>query len=175
MPANNDLAAYSKTMNPTFLSTILLVLLPAYILGQEADSKSALTSFLGFLKEAKQEEAVAVTFSKPGETTAAAERVKKLIAQSKAHQDSPLEVVESKEVGTVARVIIKDSVKRPDGKPDYDGILLVKREGVWKIVLNANEFEDDPGLTDANERKALAELRDWENKQIQIMTSEAKP
>lgn len=162
-------------MKHTRILTLAIALFPVCIHAGDSDSKSALTSFFRLLKEAKQEEAVAVTFSKPGETTAAAERVKKLIAQSKAHQDSPLEVVESKEVGTVARVIIKDSVKRPDGKPDYDGILLVKREGVWKIVLNANEFEDDPGLADVNERKALAELREWENKQIQKLTSEAKP
>ena len=162
-------------MNPIFLSTILLVLVPTCILGREVDSKSAMTSFLGFLKEARQDEAAAITFRKSGEKAAAAERIKKLIELSKAHQNTVPEFVDSKELGTVARVILKDAVKRPDGKPDYDGILLVKREGVWKIVLNANEFEDDPGLADANERKALAELREWENKQIQKLTSEAKP
>jgi hypothetical protein len=154
---------------------LAVALFPMRIHAADSDSKSALTSFFRLLKEAKQEEAVAATFSKPSETTATAERVKKLIAQSKAHQDSPLEVVESKEIGTVARVIIKDSVKRPDGKPDYDGILLVKRDGVWKIVLKANEFEDDPGLTASDERKALAELREWENKRIESLTTGLKP
>lgn len=162
-------------MNPIFLSTILLVLVPTCILGMEVDTKSTMTSFLGALKEARHDEAAAVIFSKPGEKAAAAERIKKLIELSKAHQNTVPEFVDSKELGTVARVIVKDAVKRPDGKPDYDGILLVKREGAWKIVLSANEFEDDPGLTDANERKALAELREWENKQIQKLTSEAKP
>jgi hypothetical protein len=154
---------------------LLLCLLSICTNAQEVDSKAALASFLNFVKEAKQDEAAAATFSKPGDKTASSERVQQLIKRSKETQISPVEIVEAKELGTVARVIVKDSAKRPDGKPDYDGILMIKREGVWKIVINANELENTPSLTDAKERKALSELRSWQNEKMSALVAPPKP
>ena len=142
---------------------------------QQPDSRATLASFIRFVWEEKQEEAAAVTFSKPGESIASTERIKKLIERSKEHKNTPVEIVESKELGTVAWVIVKDSVKRPDGKPDYDGTLMIKREGVWKVVLNANELEDTPGLLDAKERKSLSELREWQNEKTKALTTPSTP
>ena len=153
---------------------LLLSLLPISTSAQNADSKAALASFLNFVKEAKLEEAAAITLSKPGEKTASSERVQQLIKRSKENQSSS-EIVEAKELGTVARVIVKDSAKRPDGKSDYDGILMIKREGVWKIVINANEIENTPSLTDSNERKALSELRLWQNEKMKALSTPSTP
>lgn len=162
-------------MKTSRILALMLGLLSICANAQDPDSKATLASFIRFVWEAKQDEAAAVTFSKPGENVATAERIKQLIERSKEHQNTPVKIVESKELGTVARIIVKDLAKRPDGKPDYDGILMIKREGVWKIVINANELENAPSLTDAEERKAFTELRSWQNEKMKALETPHQP
>jgi len=83
--------------------TLLLGLFSICTNAQECYSKASRTSFLLFLKDAKQEKAAAITFSKPGESAASSEQIKNLIQRSKDNQDTPVEIVECKELGTVAR------------------------------------------------------------------------
>ena len=130
---------------------------------QELDSKAVLSSFLASLKAGKHQEASQLVFSPSGAEAATQARVKMLSAKSMETGQSLGEIVTGKQEGTVARLIVKDIAKRGDGKPDYDGILMVKRGDTWKIVLNAREVEESPGAATPQERKALAELRKWQD------------
>jgi hypothetical protein len=157
-------------MKTCSILALVFALFPFVANAQQSDSKAVLASFIRFVWEAKQEEAAAVVFSKPDEKIATFEKIKLFIKHSKEYQNSPIEIVESKEMDTVAWIIVKDAVKRPDGKPDYDGVLMVKREAVWKVVLKANEVEDDPRVIDAKERKSITELKAWQNDTIKLLS-----
>lgn len=85
--------------------------------------------------------------------------------------ESAIEIVTGKEIGTVARLIVKDTAKGKDGKPDYDGILMIKRDNAWKVVLNAREVEETPGVASPEERKALRDLRKWQDETMESINN----
>lgn len=162
-------------MKITRVLAVLFGLLSISANAGQLDSKETLVCFIRFVWEGKEGEASAMVFTKPNDQGAATGRVKRFIGLAKQHPERRLEVVDSKEIGTVAWVIVKDAVRRPDGKPDYDGNLMVKRDGEWKVVFNANEVEDSPTILTAEERKAVAELRSWQDKEMEKVRNAPNP
>lgn len=43
------------------------------------------------------------------------------------------------------------------------------------MVFNANEVEDSPTILTAEERKALAELKSWEEKEMEKLSNAPNP
>lgn len=151
-----------KTMK---IKLTLALVLPLFLISigrsEGLDSQQTIAAFFNAVKADKPGEASSVTFIKPGSEKLIEGRISRMVEASKAAAGT-VEVVELKEVGTIARAVVKDTAKKADGKPDYDGILLLKREGKWKVVLGAAEVEDTPGVLTAAERRELSGLWDWQ-------------
>jgi hypothetical protein len=144
---------------PWILRLALLLTSISIACAEEPASKSAISGLLGALKAGNLEAAQKLVYQLPGQEERMASRLRRIIESAKAAGAVP-EVSDTKEATTVAMAIVKDVPKKPDGKPDYDGVLLLKREKRWLVVMDTPEVEDRVLSTD--ERKELASLREWE-------------
>jgi hypothetical protein len=150
---------------------ILLTCLSSFASAENLQSKEALSSFLAFVKGGKHQEAANLIFTAPGKEAATLERVKTLSNKAAEAGESAIEIVTGKELGTVARLIVKDTAKDKMGKPDHDGILMIKRDDAWKVVINAREIEETSGIATPEEHKALQELRKWQDTTMESLSN----
>jgi len=141
----------------------ILVLMMAALLGATAsagESREVMAAFIKALKEGKSTEAAAKVFTPQGREQSMKERVDSLIGKFRTADADTFEIAEAKEAKTVAIVIVKDAVKAQDGRPDYDAITLLKRQGNWKVVLGNAEVER---LLSPEEKAELTELQQWQD------------
>ena len=140
--------------------------------GQEGGSKSAASAFFAALKAGNIKAVQSLVYQLPGQQERMAARLTRLVERAKAVGAVP-ELSDGKEIVTVAMAIVKDTAKRPDGNADYDAVLLLNRDGKWLVVMSIAEVEDRAGIFTGDERKQLAQLREWQDARMKQLAEQA--
>ena len=112
------------------------------------------------MRESDEEGALSCLFLPQGNAAEARAEVRAIMRRSKTAPSEP-EAQMSREIGSVAVVVVKDGVPNDRGKPDYDTVFFLKRAGEWRMVIDflIKTNQDDP-IT-AEERATMAELTKW--------------
>jgi hypothetical protein len=131
--------------------------------------KLAFNAFLSSVKQGNEELTIKSIYHPPGSEKQIESRARGLVQKSKAKGTVP-EYVDAKAQVSIAIVFMKDVVKKPDGKPDFDAVTLIKRGGKWLVVLGNAEIEDRADVLTSAERKQLAELREWQDTRMHALS-----
>jgi hypothetical protein len=124
--------------------------------------KPALSSFLDAIKRGDADLAINSVYQPPGAEQRTQARVR-MLAQKASSKGAVPEYVDASVQATISIAITKDVAKRADGNPDFDAMLLLKRDGKWLVVLGIAEVEDRADVLTGDERKQLAQLRQWQD------------
>lgn len=146
--------------SPLALIALLFFALLAH--ADESMVKSALSSFLDAIKRGDADLAINSVYHPPGAEQRTHARVR-MLAQRASSKGAVPEYVDASRLATISIVITKDVAKKANGKPDFDAILLLKRDGKWLVVLGIAEVEDRADVLTGDERKQLAQLRQWQD------------
>jgi hypothetical protein len=141
--------------------------------GQEIASKSAASDFFAALKAGNIEAVQSLVYQLPGQQPRITARLTRLVQRAQAAGAVPV-VSDAKEIATIAMAIVKDTAKRPDGKADYDAVLLLNRNGKWLVVMSIAEVEDNAGILRGDERKQLVMLREWQDTRMRQLAEQAE-
>lgn len=146
--------------SPFALLALLFFVLPAH--ADELTVKLAIGSFLDAIKRGDGDLAINSVYQPPGAEERTKARVR-MLAQRASSKGAVPEYVDASVQATISIAITKDVAKRADGKPDFDAMLLLKRGGKWLLVLGIAEVEDRADVLTGDERKQLAQLRQWQD------------
>jgi|GEM_PF-4573815 len=146
--------------SPLALLALLFFVLPAH--ADELAIKSALSSFLDAIKRGDADLAIKSVYQPPGAEQRMQARVR-MLAQRASSKGAVPEYVDASVQATISIAITKDVAIRADGKPDFDAMLLLKRDRKWLVVLGIAEVEERADVLTDDERKQLAQLRHWQD------------
>lgn len=121
-----------------------------------------ISKFLECIKNGDAASASLIVFKCPGREEQTDSRVRTIAETAKKLGAVP-KVIAVYEKTSLGMAIVQDTVNRPDGRPDFDGILLVRRDGKWLVILSIAELEDSPRVLSAAERQELDTIREWQN------------
>ncbi len=145
---------------PFVLIALLFFVLLAH--ADELTVRPALSSFLDAIKRGDADLAINSVYQPPGAEQRTQARVR-MLAQRASSKGAVPEYVDASMQATISIAITKDVAKRADGKPDFDAMMLIKRDGKWLVVLGIGEVEDRADVLTGDERKQLAQLRQWQD------------
>jgi hypothetical protein len=125
------------------------------------EGKAVISKFFECIKSGDAASASLIVFKCSGREEQTESRVRTIAEAGKKLGTAP-KLIDVQEKTSLGMAIVQDTANRPDGKPDYDGVLLIKRDGAWLVVLSIAELEDLPGALSTAELKELESIRKWQ-------------
>ena len=159
---------YMNRFLTPFVFVAICALSHAY--ADEQPVKGAVDSFLAAMRRGDVDIAFSLVYQPVGAEQRTQARVRSLVEKAKRAGKSP-EYIDSSAQGTIAIAVVKDTARKPDGKADFDAILLLNREGRWLVVMGIAEIEDRRNVLTGEERQQLAQLRQWQDVRMRELTS----
>lgn len=132
-------------------------------------SQVVVSKFFECVKNGDAVAASMLVFKCPGTEEQTESRVRTIVETGKNLGTAP-KPISNLEKSSLAMVIVQDTATRPDGKPDFDGVLMIKRNQKWLVVMSIAELEDSTGILSAEERKELESVNDWQNSKMQELS-----
>lgn len=154
-------------------ATLLFIVLRSQAYDNSSSPKVVIDVFFAAMKAGDADLAISLVYQPPGSEQRIQSRVRSLAQRSKVTGRSP-EYIESRERVSIAIAIVRDVAKSPDGKTDYDAVLLLNRDSKWLIVLGIAEVEDQIGILTKEEREQLIQLRKWQDVRMLEIASQSE-
>lgn len=144
--------------------------IPAVDVGGEVKAVgSAMRTFFDAILQGNVASITEGIFKIPGSEARAASRASRLAERCREQGKVPA-FVDAQALDTIAIAFTRDTVNRPSGETDYDAVTLLKRDGKWLVVMGNAEIEDRADVLTDDERKQLAQLRQWQDTRMRELS-----